>query len=148
MNRATFIEELTEARRTVQQLLDQLQASEHDKFAAHLLLPSPKGIPACFRRHPGKGNKADRARQSSQASRSRRAWDSRATFAHGSTCCGFTSDACHADIAKSKMRTHELPSVTLGAYEDAMDIEKCRMAEPNEEVGVAQSSWGLSILST
>jgi hypothetical protein len=36
MNRTTFIEKLTEVQRTVQQLLDQLQASEHDKFAAHL----------------------------------------------------------------------------------------------------------------
>ncbi|HEY5811739.1 MAG TPA: hypothetical protein VIT23_03685 [Terrimicrobiaceae bacterium] len=36
MNRATFIEKLTEVQRTVEQLLTQLQASEHDRFAAHL----------------------------------------------------------------------------------------------------------------
>ena len=36
MHRETFIAKLTEIRRTVEQLLTQLQASEHDKFAAHL----------------------------------------------------------------------------------------------------------------
>ena len=36
MNRATFIEKLTEMQQIVAQLLAQLQASQHDKFAAHL----------------------------------------------------------------------------------------------------------------
>ena len=36
MNRETFIEKLTQVQETVEQLLAQLQASEHDKFAAHL----------------------------------------------------------------------------------------------------------------
>ena len=36
MNRATFIETLTEVQQTVGQLLTQLQASEADKFVAHL----------------------------------------------------------------------------------------------------------------
>ena len=36
MHRETFIAKLTEIQRTVEQLLSQLQASEHDKFAAHL----------------------------------------------------------------------------------------------------------------
>jgi hypothetical protein len=36
MNRETFIEKLTEVQQTVEHLLAQLQASEHDKFAAHL----------------------------------------------------------------------------------------------------------------
>jgi len=36
MHRETFIEKLTEVQQTVGQLLAQLQASEHDKFAAHL----------------------------------------------------------------------------------------------------------------
>ena len=36
MNREAFIEKLTEMQQTVEQLLAQLQASEHDKFAAHL----------------------------------------------------------------------------------------------------------------
>jgi hypothetical protein len=36
MNRATFIEKLTEVQRTMGELLTQLQASEHDKFVAHL----------------------------------------------------------------------------------------------------------------
>jgi hypothetical protein len=34
MHRETFIAKLTEVRQTVDQLLSQLQASEHDKFAA------------------------------------------------------------------------------------------------------------------
>jgi hypothetical protein len=37
MNRASSFETLTEVQRTVQQLLDQLRASEHDKFAGHLI---------------------------------------------------------------------------------------------------------------
>ena len=36
MHREVFIEKLTEVQQTVEQLLAQLQASEHDKFAAHL----------------------------------------------------------------------------------------------------------------
>jgi hypothetical protein len=36
MHRETFIAKLTEIQQTVEQLLAQLQASEHDKFAAHL----------------------------------------------------------------------------------------------------------------
>ena len=36
MHRETFIEKLTEIQQNVGQLLAQLQASEHDKFAAHL----------------------------------------------------------------------------------------------------------------
>jgi hypothetical protein len=36
MHREKFIEKLTELQRTVEELLAELQASEHDKFAAHL----------------------------------------------------------------------------------------------------------------
>ena len=36
MHRETFIAKLTEIQQNVEQLLAQLQASEHDKFAAHL----------------------------------------------------------------------------------------------------------------
>ena len=36
MHRETFIAKLTEIQENVAQLLAQLQASEHDKFAAHL----------------------------------------------------------------------------------------------------------------
>ena len=36
MHRETFIAKLTEVQRTVEELLAELQASEHDKFAAHL----------------------------------------------------------------------------------------------------------------
>ena len=56
MNRVTFIEKLTEVQRNVQQLLDQLQAGEADKFAAHLYQSRRQ-----YRRvseRPNKGNKA------------------------------------------------------------------------------------------
>jgi hypothetical protein len=56
VNRATFIEKLTEVEHTVEQLLAQLQASEHDKFAAHLYQARRE-----FRHiseRPGKRNKA------------------------------------------------------------------------------------------
>ena len=36
MHRDAFISKLTEIQRTVEHLLSQLQASEHDAFAAHL----------------------------------------------------------------------------------------------------------------
>ena len=36
MNREMFISKLTEVQQTVDHLLAQLQASEHDRFAAHL----------------------------------------------------------------------------------------------------------------
>jgi hypothetical protein len=36
MHRETFIERLTEVQQIVEQLLAELQASEHDGFAAHL----------------------------------------------------------------------------------------------------------------
>jgi hypothetical protein len=36
MHRETFIEKLTEIQQNVDFLLSQVQASEHDKFAAHL----------------------------------------------------------------------------------------------------------------
>jgi hypothetical protein len=36
MHRETFIAKLTDVQQTVEQLLAELQASEHDKFAAHL----------------------------------------------------------------------------------------------------------------
>jgi hypothetical protein len=36
MNRATFLEKLTEVQRNVQQLLDQPRTSERDRFVANL----------------------------------------------------------------------------------------------------------------
>jgi hypothetical protein len=36
MNRETFVEKLTEIQQNVEQLLAKLQASEPDRFAAHL----------------------------------------------------------------------------------------------------------------
>jgi hypothetical protein len=55
VNRATFIEKLTEVRQTVEQLLAQLQASEHDKFAAHLYQSRREYRSVCQR--AGKGGK-------------------------------------------------------------------------------------------
>ena len=56
MNRATFIETLAEVQRNVQQLLDQLQASEADKFVGHLYHARRQYRLVCER--PNKGNKA------------------------------------------------------------------------------------------
>jgi hypothetical protein len=55
MHRAAFIEKLTELQRTVEQLLSELQASEHDKFAAHLYRSRRDYRSAC--QHAGKGGK-------------------------------------------------------------------------------------------
>ena len=55
MHRETFIAKLTEIRQTVDQLLTQLQASEHDKFAAHLYRSRREYRSACDR--SGKGGK-------------------------------------------------------------------------------------------
>ena len=55
MNRTAFIEKLTEIQRTVEQLLTQLQASEHDAFAAHLYQSRREYRLACD--HSGKSGK-------------------------------------------------------------------------------------------
>jgi hypothetical protein len=56
MNRATFIEKLTKVQITVEQLLAQLQASEADRFVAHLY-QSRKQYRLVGER-PNKGNRA------------------------------------------------------------------------------------------
>jgi hypothetical protein len=56
MNRATFIEKLAAVRQSVEQLLAQLQASEADKFVAHLYQARKQYRLVCER--PNKGNKA------------------------------------------------------------------------------------------
>ena len=55
MNRAAFIEKLTQVQQTVEQLLSELQASEHDKFAAHLYRSRREYGSVCQR--AGKGGK-------------------------------------------------------------------------------------------
>jgi hypothetical protein len=55
MHRETFIAKLTEVQETVGHLLAQLQASEHDKFAAHLYRSRREYRSACKR--SGKGGK-------------------------------------------------------------------------------------------
>ena len=55
MNRAAFIEKLTEIQRTVEQLLIQLKTSEHDAFAAHLYQSRREYRSACD--HSGKSGK-------------------------------------------------------------------------------------------
>ena len=67
----------------VAQLLAQLQASEQDKFAAHLYQSRRQHRRACER--PDKATRLSSARLS-QATKSRRAWASPATFAPGNTC--------------------------------------------------------------
>jgi hypothetical protein len=55
MHRDAFIAKLTEVQQTVEQLLAELQQSQHDKFAAHLYR-SRREWSACER--SGKGGKA------------------------------------------------------------------------------------------
>jgi hypothetical protein len=55
MNRETFIAKLTEIQENAGQLLSQLQASEHDKFAAPLYRSRREYRSACDR--SGKGGK-------------------------------------------------------------------------------------------
>lgn len=55
MHRETFIKKLTEVRQTVEQLLAELQASEHDGFAAHLYRSRRNYRSACD--HAGKSGK-------------------------------------------------------------------------------------------
>jgi hypothetical protein len=55
MHREMFIEKLTEVNQTVEQLLVQLQAREHDGFAAHLYRSRREYRSACQR--AGKGGK-------------------------------------------------------------------------------------------
>jgi hypothetical protein len=49
MHRETFIAKLTDVQQTVEQLLAQLRASEHDKFAAHLYRSRREYRSACLR---------------------------------------------------------------------------------------------------
>jgi hypothetical protein len=89
VNRETFIAKLTEVQQTVEQLLAQLQASEHDKFAAHLYRSRREYRSACDR--PERV-----ARQSSGASsrpsRLSGAWASKGSCGSGRICCGLEID--------------------------------------------------------
>jgi hypothetical protein len=49
MHRDTFIAKLTEIRQNVEQLLSQLQASEHDRFVSHLYRSRREYRSACER---------------------------------------------------------------------------------------------------
>ena len=49
MHRETFIAKLTEIQQNVEHLLSQLQASEHDRFAAHLYRSRREFRSACER---------------------------------------------------------------------------------------------------
>jgi hypothetical protein len=55
MNRETFIAKLTEIQENAGHLLSQLQANEHDKFAAHLYRSRREYRSACD--HSGKSGK-------------------------------------------------------------------------------------------
>ena len=92
MNRARFIERLTEVRRTTEQLLAELQASEHDKFAAHLYRSRREYRSACER--AGKGGK-NIERCVISTFRFAKAWDSKASFATGRNFCGLVTRKAH-----------------------------------------------------
>jgi hypothetical protein len=80
MHRETFIAKLTDVQQTVEQLLAQLQASEHDKFAAYLYR-SRREYDQLANAPENRASKSSDA--SSQRSTSRRAWASRAASAVG-----------------------------------------------------------------
>lgn len=88
--------------RNVELLLAQLQASEHDKFVAHLYQARKQYRLVCGRQTRRLNAK------SFQDTRWRRAWDSTVTFARGSTCCGFTNNkgAQNMQIAASRLTDH------------------------------------------
>jgi hypothetical protein len=90
MNRAAVIEKLTEVRRTVDHLLAQLQASDHDRFVAHVYQARKQYRRVCER--PNKGNKAIE-REVISSYQIAQSLGSTATFASGNTGCGFTSKA-------------------------------------------------------
>jgi hypothetical protein len=92
MHRETFIAKLTEVQRTIEQLLAQLQASEHDSFAAHLYRSRREYRSACQR--AGKsGKQIERCVISSfQVAES---MGFRGDFRHS-----YRSIACHCDTAK------------------------------------------------
>jgi hypothetical protein len=96
MNRETFIEKLTQVQQNVEQLLTQLQASEHDKFAAHLYRSRREYRLVC--QHAGKSGKQIE-RSAYRASRSPKVWAVRANFANGSTFC--ESEIDHAWLSRS-----------------------------------------------
>jgi hypothetical protein len=59
MHRETFIAKLTEVQQIVEHLLAQLQASEHDKFAAHLYRSRREYRSVCQRADKG-GKRVER----------------------------------------------------------------------------------------
>jgi hypothetical protein len=89
MNREAFIEKLTQVQETVGQLLAQIQASEHDRFAAHLYRSRREYRSACER--AGKsGKQIERCVISTfQVAES---MGFKGDFANGSSCCGLAID--------------------------------------------------------
>jgi len=83
MNRAAVIEQLKQTQEMLARLLALLEAGEGDKFAAHLY-QSRREYRRTLRATE-QGQQGSRAEPLSQATRSRRASDSMATSAHGST---------------------------------------------------------------
>ena len=89
MNRESFIAKLTEIQQTVEQLLSQLQASEHDRFAAHLYRSRREYRSACER--AGKsGKQIERCVIATfQVAES---MGFKGDFRSGNTCCGLAID--------------------------------------------------------
>ena len=84
MHRETFIAKLTEVQRTVEQLLAELQANEHDKFADHLYRSRREYRLVCDR--AGKSGKEIVRYVISTFRVADGTGFKRATFASGSTC--------------------------------------------------------------
>ena len=84
-HRETFIAKLTDVQQTVEQLLSQLQASEHDKFAAHLYRSRREYRSACQR--AGKSGKPIE-RCVISTFRVAESLGFKGDFRHGNTRCG------------------------------------------------------------
>ncbi len=85
MNREAVIEQPKQTRETLDKLLALLQSSEADRFVAHIYA-SRREFPS-IRNGQARGTRRS-SEPSFPTSQSRKAWDSKASFASGSTCCG------------------------------------------------------------
>ena len=90
--------ESDQSQQTVGQLLTQLQASEHDKFLAHLYQARKHTV---YVERPNKGNKAIE-REVISSHQVAQSLGVKGDFRLGSTCCGFASEPSAFEDQESK----------------------------------------------
>ena len=112
MNRATFIEQL-------KQTLTLLEFRQGDKFAVHTFTSPFETIDRPCQRAEKAASKSSYV--SSRVSRWLRAWDSKATFANGKTCCAWAIDCNFSrQIAVESSKNDKTTELGLGAFEAGM----------------------------